>query len=275
MAQALCHRVVTTAPITSSNPGSRTAHSLPPGPGHMLWTLGNSRRPRPHVHSPWPALLLAGRRTGLEPSSAAGARQPGAGGQTLVFRFKFQGTPKQPSSGAPGRRAPDKEVPLGKPGGKVAPVPGAPGDTVLQATEGLVGAPSQGRKLQGDRGRTGDAGQWGLLLIARSCLWLFWGSGLCRGCVRGKGSETQTPQRPGLGDFEGSKLRGDGHGIVAKYGLGAGRPGSVPLLPLQLRARVAFGHLFRLSGPRLLHLKNGNIALPSWGCWESRARCVM
>lgn len=46
--------------------------------------------------------LLAGREAGLEPSSAAGARQPRASGQTLVFRFKFRKTQKQPSSTVPG-----------------------------------------------------------------------------------------------------------------------------------------------------------------------------
>lgn len=98
LAQASCQlKVITTAPTISSNRRGWTAHSSLPRPAQSLRTLGHPGLARTHVHSPRPA-LLAGREAGLEMSSAAGARQPGASGQTLVFRFKFQKAQKQPSS---------------------------------------------------------------------------------------------------------------------------------------------------------------------------------
>lgn len=101
LAQASCQlKVITTAPTISSNRRGWTAHSSLPRPAQSLRTLGHPGLPRTHVHSPRPA-LLAGREAGLEMSSAAGARQPGASGQTLVFRFKFQKAQKQPSSAGP------------------------------------------------------------------------------------------------------------------------------------------------------------------------------
>lgn len=90
-----------------------------------------------------------------------------------MFRFKFQGTPKQPSSGAPGRRAPDKEVPLESQVGRWHPRLGHP-ETVLQDTEGLVGALSQGRILQGDRGQAGGRWQVGLASDHTELLIVLW-----------------------------------------------------------------------------------------------------